>query len=147
MTMTTMPAGAGNMPMRPYAHQQARTLLRRLAYELTQTARHGDTDSVHDLRVSIRRFSQCLRVFGQFLPGSEAKKIRRQLKEIMRVASEVRDHDITLDLLENAGIPKNSRVAAAIVKQRKQAEKTLISVLRHSSHDNFSSKWRAKLEL
>jgi CHAD domain-containing protein len=133
--------------MRPYVEQQTRTLLRRLAYQVNQTVRLGDADSVHDLRVSIRRFTQCLRIFAQFFPKGEARKIRHKLKTIMEAASEVRDYDITLDLFEEAGITRKSREAAAVDKQRKAAEKNLMDMIRRSSRDDFSRKWRTKLEI
>jgi CHAD domain-containing protein len=143
----TRAAGAEAMTARAFAQQQTRTLLRRLAYQVNQTARQGDADSVHDLRVSIRRFTQCLRTFAPFFRKVEAKRIRHKLKVIMQAASEVRDHDITLDLFEEAGIGKHSKAATLIDKQRKQAEKELMTVIRQSSRDNFSRKWRTKLEL
>jgi CHAD domain-containing protein len=133
--------------MRVYAQQQTRTLLRRLAYQFNQTERQGDADSVHDLRVAIRRFTQCLRVFQQFFPKGEARMIRHKLKPVMQAASDVRDHDITLDLFEGAGLPKKSKSGAGVHKQRKQAEKKLMDVIHSSSRDNFSRKWRTKLEL
>jgi CHAD domain-containing protein len=135
------------MAMRAYAQQQTRTMLRRLAYQVNQTVRLGDADSVHDLRVAIRRFTQCLRTFVQFFPKGEARKIRHKLKTIMHAASEVRDLDITLDLCKDAGIPKKSKAGAVIDKHRKQAEKKLMDVIMRSSRDNFSRKWRTKLEL
>jgi CHAD domain-containing protein len=143
----TRPSGAEATPTRGYAQQQARTLLRRLAYQINQTVRLGDKNAVHDLRVAIRRFTQCLRTFAQFFPKGEARKIRRRLKTIMQAASAVRDYDITLDLMKDAGISKKSKVAAAIDKQRKQAEKELMSAISGVSRDNFSRKWRTKLEL
>jgi CHAD domain-containing protein len=133
--------------MRASAQQQTRTLLRRLAYQGNQTIRLADKDAVHDLRVAIRRFTQCLRIFAQFFPKGEAKKIRQHLKTIMQAASTVRDHDITLDLMKDAGISKKSKVAAEVDKQRKQAEKELMDAIRRSSRNNFSRKWRTKLEL
>jgi CHAD domain-containing protein len=135
------------MTMRAFAQQQARTLLRRLAYQINQAARLGDADSVHDLRVSIRRFTQCLRAFAQFFPGREARKIRHKLKTIMEAASAVRDHDITLDLFKEAGISRKSKATTAIDKQRKQAEKGLRDAIRRTGRDNFSRKWRTKLEI
>jgi CHAD domain-containing protein len=143
----TRPVGAESTPIRAYAQQQTRTLLRRLAYQVNQTIRLSDKDAVHDLRVAIRRFTQCLRIFAQFFPKGEAKKIRHHLRAIMQAASAVRDHDITLDLMKDAGISKKSKGAAAIDKQRKQAEKELMGAIRRLSHDNFSRKWRTKLEL
>ena len=135
------------MTTRAYAQQQTRTLLRRLAFQVNQTMRQGDADAVHDLRVAIRRFTQCLRTFGQFFPKAETKKIRQRLKTIMQAAAEVRDFDITLELFEEAGIPKKSKAGSVLLKQRKQAEKKLMNVIRQSSRDNFSRKWRTKLEL
>ena len=143
----TRQTGAESTPIGAYAQQQCRTLLRRLAYQVNQTIRLGDKDSVHDLRVSIRRFTQCLRTFPQFFPKGEAKKIRHKLKTIMQAASAVRDHDITLDLMKDAGISKKSKVASGIDKQHKQAKKELMDAIRRSSRDNFSRKWRTKLEL
>src|SRR5947207_6945832 len=117
------PAAGEAMAMRSYAQQQTRTLLRRLAFQVSQTGRDGDADSVHDLRVAIRRFTQCLRSFAQFFPKGEAKKIRQKLKMVMQTASAVRDCDITLDLLKDAGINKKSKSGSTIDKQRKQAKK------------------------
>ena len=133
--------------MRTYALQQTRTLLRRLAFQVNHTARLGDEDSVHDLRVAIRRFSQCLRVFPQFLPKSESKKIRQKLKQVMRAAAEVRDRDVAAALLENAGVPKRAKALATLQKERKQYEQDLMQLIRHASRGNFSRKWRARLEL
>ena len=141
------PAGAETLAIQAFAQQHARTLLRRLAYQMNHTIRLADADSVHDLRVSIRRFTQCLRVFAPFFPHGEAKKIRHKLKTIMQAASAVRDHDITLDLMTDAGIPQGSQVAQALRRQRQQAEKELMDVIRGSSRDNYSRKWRMKLEL
>jgi CHAD domain-containing protein len=143
----TKTVGAQATPIRGYAQQQTRTLLRRLAYQVNQTIRLSDKDSVHDLRVAIRRFTQCLRIFVQVFPKGEAKKIRQNLKTIMQAASAVRDHDITLDLMTDAGISKKSKMGATIDKQRKQAEKELLGMIRRLSHDNFSRKWRTKLDL
>ena len=47
--------------MREYARLHTAILLRRLAYQLTRAAKSADPESIHDLRVSIRRLSGCLR--------------------------------------------------------------------------------------
>jgi CHAD domain-containing protein len=143
----TRPAGAEATPIRGYAQQHTRTLLRRLAYQLNQTVRLTGEDSVHDLRVAIRRFTQCLRTFAQFFPKKEVRKIRHKLKTIMKAASAVRDHDVTLALMKDAGLSKKSKEAAEIDKQRKLAEKELTGAIGAVSRDNFSRKWRTKLDL
>jgi len=143
----TSAAGVEAAPIRAYGLQQTRTLLRRLAYQVNQTARTGSEDAVHDLRVSIRRFTQCLRAFEQFIPKNEARKVRHRLKAVMKLAATVRDHDVALDVFKEAGVPKGAKVLVVLKKQRAQAEKGLLDAIRRSSHDNFSRKWREKLEL
>jgi CHAD domain-containing protein len=78
---------------------------------------------------------------------AETRKIRHKLKAVMQAASDVRDYDIALDLFKDAGIPRKSKAGAAVDKLRKQAEKKLMDAIRLSSRDNFSRKWRTKLEL
>ncbi len=145
-----MTAGATTGPeagMRTYAHQQARTLLRRLAFQMGQGAKLGEAEAVHDLRVAIRRFNQCLRVVRQYLPKREARKIRKRLGEIMDMAGAVRDRDIALGLAVRAGAAKRSRLVVALARERKQAEQELASAARRAGRDNFSRKWRARLGL
>ena len=145
--MTRTAAGVETMGLRIHALQQTRTLLRRFAFQVNRAARAADAEAVHDLRVSIRRLSQCLRVFDPLYPDGQARKIRRKLKTIMRAASDVRDPDVTLELMRKAGIPKTSRAVPAVGKERKQAERQLAEAIRTSGKDNISRKWRAKLGL
>ena len=68
--------------IRDHAAGQASALLRRLAFQASRTARLSDAGSVHDLRVSIRRLAQCLRVFGQFFPRERGKKSQHRLNAV-----------------------------------------------------------------
>src|ERR1051326_4630890 len=96
-----------NQPtMREFALLQTAVLLRRLAFEVNRTAKNGDHTAVHDLRVAIRRFSRSLQVFGQFYRDGPRKKIRGQLADLMDAAAGVRDRDIALELLAEAGVPR-----------------------------------------
>ena len=144
----TRSAGPESQAMRVYALQQLRTLLRRLAYQINRTARSGSADSIHDLRVAIRRFQQCLRVFRQYVPKHEARRVRRKLKALMSLAAKVRDYDIALELIRAAGVGgSRSKLAPALGAGRKQGEKELRSSARRAGGDNFSRKWRSRLEL
>jgi len=143
----TRTTGAESASLESHALQQARTLLRRLAFQVSETARRGDADSVHDLRVAIRRFTQCLRIFEQCFPKAESRKIRHRLKAIMGLAAAVRDRDITMDLLKAAGCPKRTNALGTLKKDRERAEQELLQTIRRSGRDNFSAKWRVKLEL
>jgi CHAD domain-containing protein len=133
--------------MRDYARLQTAILLRRLAYQLNRTARDGDPDSIHDLRVAIRRLSRCLRVFAPFFPSDSWKKVRRQLAALMEAAGRVRDRDIALQLLAEAGIPARAAVATRMAAERRKASHDLLLEIRRWKGRSFSRKWRSRLEL
>jgi CHAD domain-containing protein len=110
---------------------------------MTRATRCARPEAVHDLRVSIRRFSECLRAFQQFFP---ARRIRKRLKRIMDAAAEVRDRDIALESL--AGIRIDAPEAAgAIATQRSEAEHELKRRLIAWNQGSLAHKWRAELDL
>ena len=133
--------------IRDHAFGQASTLLRRLAFQATRTARTGDAGSIHDLRVSIRRLTQCLRVFGQFFPRESGKKLQRRLSAVMDLASAVRDSDIAMELLAAARIPCDSALVQGLSQERAGAERSLVAKLERWSQRGFLKKWRSRLEL
>jgi CHAD domain-containing protein len=132
--------------MRDYARHETAILLRRLAYQLNRV-RNGDADSIHDLRVAIRRLNRCLRVFAPFFPGDSWKKIRRQLAGLMEAAGRVRDRDIALQLLAEAGVPAHAAVAARLAGERRKVSRELLLEIRRWKGRSFSKKWRSRLEL
>jgi CHAD domain-containing protein len=133
--------------MREYVRLQTAVLLRRFAFQVTRTSKSVDAESIHDLRVAIRRFSRCLRVFSDFYPGRSWKKIRTQLGKLMDVAGAVRDRDIALELLAEAGIAKSAAIVPQLQAERRQAARDLIGELRRWKRRDFSQKWRGKLGL
>ncbi len=68
--------------MSTYAAEQASILLGRFVFRASRVAKLADADSVHNLRVAIRRLSQCLRAFGPFFPAGECRKVRRRLRRM-----------------------------------------------------------------
>lgn len=133
--------------MREYARLQTAILLRRMAFQIRRAARSGDAESIHDLRVAIRRLSRCLRVFQQFYPGHAAKRIRRRLQELMEMAGAVRDVDVTLDLMRRAGAATRTAAAARLRDERRQAYGRLQGETRLWKNRGFSRKWRGRLGL
>jgi CHAD domain-containing protein len=139
------PEAKPGVAMRKYALQQASVLLRRFAFEAGRTSRRGDPDSIHDLRVSIRRLTHCLRLFRQFFPGGKAKTVRRGLKTLMSRAAGVRNRDVALVLLQEAGIDAASPLLEKLVRERASAHRQLLAALaRWDRHHSFR-KWRAEL--
>lgn len=137
----------GEPTLREFARLQTAVLLRRLAFEVNRAAKNVDDAGVHDLRVTVRRFSHALRVFAQFYPGRTAKKIRRRLTDLMEAAGGVRDRDIALMLLLEAGVPPDSGLAVRLASERRQAAARLAEELRRFRTGNLSRKWRNRLEL
>ena len=133
--------------MRDYARLQTAILLRRLAYQLNRTDRNGDAESIHDLRVAIRRLGRCLRVFAPFFPEGSWKKVRHQLAELMEAAGRVRDRDIALRLLAEAGVPPRAAIATRLAGERRKASRELLLEIRRWKARSFSRKWRSRLEL
>jgi CHAD domain-containing protein len=101
-------------------------------------------DEIHDLRVSVRRFSQGLELFEDFFPKWEVKKIRRMLKRVMSVTSDIRDRDITLDFLKEAG---HAAHQSRVQKERLTYQRQFSEMLRRWTARDFSTKWRNGLSL
>ncbi len=131
--------------MSKYAAEQASALLGRLAFRVSRTARRADAHAVHDLRAAIHRFAQSLRVFGEFLPKGECKKIRRRLRRMGRAAAEVRNRDVALALCKEAGLPSTAAITSKLTEERKEAERELIVRLGRLAQRDFSRKWRQRL--
>jgi CHAD domain-containing protein len=133
--------------VRDYVRLQTGILLRRLAIQVTRTARTGDADAIHDLRVSIRRLKRCLSVFAQFYPGRSWKPVRRRLAELMDVCGSVRDRDIAIGLLRQAGVPPASPLLRQLDVERRAAVQELQLELHRWKERAFSRQWRVRLEL
>ncbi len=136
-----------DVPIRDHAAGQTSALLRRLAFQAHGTSRRSDPDSVHDLRVSIRRLVQCLRIFGQFFNRESGKKFQKRLSAVMDLASAVRDRDIALEFLASARLSSDSALVQVLSQERARAERALVDTLERWSRRGFQKKWRSRLEL
>ncbi len=131
---------------RKFAGQNSARLLGRLAFQMNLTMKSRNTDSVHDLRVGIRRFTQALSVFKPCLRGKETRKIRRRLKKLMLHAGDVRNCDIALKLLSKAHMAEAANLRPKIQSQRKEAVRVLVAALKRRIERKSSLKWRTALE-
>lgn len=133
--------------IRKFALDEARVLLRRLAYQVNRVLKNGDPDCIHDLRVAVRRFGQCLRVFAQFFPKPREKKIRRRLDKLMDLAAEVRNRDVALALLAEAGVRAGGATSRKLAQERAEVERQLLALAERWQRRDFSRRWRVQLEL
>jgi CHAD domain-containing protein len=133
--------------MLEYARQQTALLLGRLGVALSRAARAGDADSIHDVRVALRRLSRCLGLFAAFYPDRSEKKIRRRIARLMAAAGAVRDCDIAIELVVRAGVARRSAIVAQLAAQRRKTGRDLLLEVRRWKNRDFPSGWRSRLEL
>ena len=133
--------------MRDYAFAQVLDLIRRAAFRANRAQVLRNAQSVHDLRVSIRRLIECLRTFRQFFPREEARKIKRRLKKTIDLGSEVRNRDVALGLLRRSHLSPDAPLLKTIAGERRRAAQALRDELRLWSNKNIQKKWRRKLGL
>src|SRR5260370_42493561 len=101
-----------------FASEQGSRLLGKLAFQVRHAAKQPNEEAIHDLRVSIRRLSQCLREFQQFFPRRETKKILKQLGKMMDLAAEMRNRDVAIELIGKNGRPAASAFGANLRQGR-----------------------------
>ncbi len=133
------------MTIQEFARERAALLLRRLAFCMNRAARLHDADSIHDLRVSIRRMQQCLVVFHQCFPRGQVKKIRARLRRIMQIAGQIRNRDIALELFEKSGLPPNPSLALRMHRESKAFHADLERLLARSTRRDLAARWGARL--
>ena len=125
-----------------YARAQILALLDNAVFEIHNASRLKDSEAIHKMRVAIRRFQQAMRVFAQYLPGRGTKRIKRELREVLKAAGEVRNRDIAMKLLKN-----EEALVREVQKQRLAEKRKLVALLHDISRPDLSIKWRTRLEL
>jgi len=128
-----------------FAYEQAYRRLGRLAFQINQTVRSRDAEAVHDLRVAIRRFAQVLRVFKPCFRGKEVRRIRRELKQMMDFAGEVRNCDIAFKLMSKSQRGDVTGLRPKLEGVRREGERVLVALLKRWADRQSSLKWRGAL--
>jgi CHAD domain-containing protein len=137
-----VPAKVKQRPASRTGAKRSAELLRRLNAQARRALKSDTAESVHDLRVAIRRFVQTLQVFKSLLPGKDRKKVRHRLRGIMARAGAVRDCDVTLQLI--AGQQRGAvRLRSRCETERRAAGHKLAQSLRRWIEHN-SLPWTAE---
>jgi CHAD domain-containing protein len=76
-----------------------------------------------------------------------AKKARHRLEGMMKAAGAIRDLDIALDLVGEAGLAKGTVLVQRLAEERRKAKRQLLSEVRDWKAQGFSRKWRSSLSL
>ncbi len=82
-----------------------------------------DEESVHRLRVSIRRLTEALRSLDDWVAPRPAAKLKRRLRPIMKAAGAVRDLDMARQLCLKAPAP-SAAVAELLACQRSRVRRS-----------------------
>lgn len=135
--------------MRNLVRSQTAKRLKKLQAELEGVSRKrgassGDADGIHDLRVSIRRLSQGLRVFQPWFQTANVPRVRRRLRKLMKRCAAVRNYDVALDVLHAAGWNERG-LFAKLKTERGRARDELAGTLRNWRRRNRLRRWRGKL--
>lgn len=129
--------------MKEYVVRRSEACLDRFAYELGRGCKSTDADTVHDLRVSIRRYESCVDAFNGFFPAR--RKFNKRLREVLKPAGIVRDRDIALQLAGEAGLTPDAPLVRVLSKQRQDLAKRFLDDVKQWSKRNPSGKWRRRL--
>lgn len=133
--------------MRKLLRSQTAKRLKRLRTELRHVAqKQDDADGIHDLRVSIRRFTQELRVFEPWFGAKTVKKIRRPLRKLMERCGAVRNCDIAIDVLRAADCAGPELVAGLDQERRRTSQQLADEVEEWRTKDRIG-KWCDRLKL
>lgn len=130
-----------------YARGEIARRLDRVAAEIRRAAAGPDADAVHDLRVSIRRLSQALRVFSGLVPAEPARRLRKRLGAVLEAAGAVRDFDIAQELLDHVELDGDHAIRSMLRGDRRAAETILLARLAKSADKVAPAHWRAALGL
>jgi CHAD domain-containing protein len=133
--------------MREFVRKQTAARLAKLAAEIERAAEDAAPDTIHDLRVAIRRLSRCLRAFAQFYPGRSWRKARTELSDLLHTAGEVRDRDIALEMLAKAGVTRRAAVFARLEAERATAHIEFVEEVRRWRDRQLAHKWAGRLEV
>jgi phosphohistidine phosphatase len=121
--------------------KKARERLRALAASLDRAAKlPSDAESIHRLRVSIRRFTQVLRVYNGLF--SHTRKMRRRLKGLMDLCGAARNCDIAAEVLAAAGVPIDPALEKHLQQRRARAGRELAKLLTKGATRGGMRHWR-----
>ena len=126
--------------MRAFAVSQTTALVVGAADALGVAAKSPGVEAVHKMRVSIRRLQQALRLFRQFFRNRGVERLRKQLKEVMTAAGELRNYDIAIALARRLGTPVPS-----LAERRIAAKQQLSDVLLHTVQPGLRERWMREL--
>ncbi len=135
---------AHGLKLKKFVREKAAHLIDKLEKQMADThAAAADEESVHHLRTSIRRLSECLRTFQDVLHSQKARRVRRKLRVLMDLAAEVRNRDIAEVLFRKAGVAPEDGLATRLEAEKLLARASLVAKLDSWQERKRPDHWRA----
>jgi CHAD domain-containing protein len=134
-----------NEPRRPESVEQ---LARQVFTDLHQTiifhesgSLAGDVDSVHDMRVAVRRLRVALSNFAVCVPKEDRKRLRLRLENLADALGGVRDMDVMIVALKTSPTPRadqeKSAVSALIGRLRARRRSRLRALMKYLGGEEY----------
>jgi CHAD domain-containing protein len=129
-----------------FAKVQTRSRLKSVSVAVRRATKHPQKpEAAHDLRVAIRRFVQCLRMFEGLFTAHSAKKVHKPMHKLMSLAGAKRNYDIGLQVLAEAGLRPQSSVMVKFREKRDDELKTLARYLCRKKIRRDADAWPKQL--
>ncbi len=102
----------------------------------------GNVESVHDMRVAVRRLRVALSNFAVCVPKGERKRLRANLENLADALGGVRDMDVMIAALKNSPAPRpdarRSAVSALISRLRARRRSRLRKLIDYLGGDEYA---------
>lgn len=133
--------------MRRLVRSQIAARLKKVDREVRHVSgKPEDADAIHDLRVSIRRLKQVLKVFEKWFEAKQVDGVRKHLRKLMDRCAAVRNCDVAIEVLRTAGW-KNPKLFADLDQQRKLARGELADMLKRWRRQDRVVRWSDDLRV
>jgi CHAD domain-containing protein len=101
----------------------------------------GDVDSVHDMRVAVRRLRVALSNFAVCVPKEDRKRLRLKLENLAESLGGVRDMDVMIVALKTSQTPRpdqeKSTVSALIGRLRARRRSRLRALMKYLGGEDY----------
>ncbi len=135
---------AGISPDQPVCEVAGRVLdarLKAVCHALPQAAERSDEDVeyVHQLRISVRRAAEAVRVFSRLMEDAEVDPLRDRLRRIRLAADDARNWDVMAERFSHGG-----GIAAQIIERvrarRREVQGPIVAVYQEIVGDSCEAK-------
>jgi CHAD domain-containing protein len=111
-------AAGENDGVRDFVFEQISARVDTVTAAAVQARARLDEESIHDLRVAIRRTKEAMRSLAAWMEPKASKRLRRALRPVMRAAGETRNLDVARLLCLESPIVSAAAVAATLSRLR-----------------------------